>query len=393
MKVALISSSYHPYYKGGGEYSVKDLAEKLVKKGINTTVITAFRQSEKETINGVKVVRVPHPNIYWSFDSESQPLHKKLLWHIAEGYNKKVDTIVSPVLKEVQPDVLHIRNTEDFSPYLCKVAKYLNIPVVVTLNSCTWLCPKGTMFKNEKNCDNQCMSCKLITYPKKILSKHVDAVVGVSNFVLKRHLEYGYFGNSMHEIVYTSTNTQPKRFPLENSSSLSFGYIGRVHPIKGVAEVIKAFKAASVPAKLYIAGDGPSEYYSHCQSLAQHNKDIIFLGNTKPEEFYSKIDIAIINSLVHEAFPRVLVEAYAFGRPVIASKTGGTPEMVVHEKTGWIFDPFSFTQLRDNIIKASRLKINDLLTIQKKTQLFIEHNLHSDVDQYLNIYEKVLLGK
>jgi len=393
-KIALLTSSYHPYYKGGGEYSVKDLAEKLTKKGIDTTVITVFHRFERETINGVKVIRVPHPNIYWSYESESQPAYKKLIWHTLEGYNRKVKSVLLPVLKEISPDVLHIRNTEDFSPYACKVAKSLDIPVVVTLNSCTWLCPRGTMFKNGKNCGNQCLSCKLITYPKKILSKYVDAVVGVSRFTLEEHIKYGYFRDSIHNVVYTSTTPQPIGLPIEKASSLTFGYIGRVHPTKGVAEVIRAFRAAAVPQnKLYIAGDGPEDYYSFCQELAEGVDNITFLGKTKPQEFYPLIDIAIINSLFHEPFPRVLVEAYAFGRPVIASNTGGTSEMVADDKTGWVFDPFSPNQLEHNIRKSAKLDVSDLVKIQENTQLFINSHLRSDVDQYLGIYESVLSDK
>ena len=394
MKVALVSSSYHPYYKGGGEHSVKDLAEKLTKNGIDTTVITAYHHAKRETINGVNVIRIPHPNIYWSFESEGQPAYKKLVWHALEGYNRRVKSLLLPALKEVNPDVLHIRNTEDFSPYACKVARSIQIPVVVTLNSCTWLCPRGTMFKNDRNCDQQCTSCRLMTYPKKVLSKYVDAVVGVSQFTLNRHLKYGYFKNSFQHVVYTSTIPQPLSFPLEKIPKLSFGFIGRVHPTKGVAEVIKAFSTAAGPDnKLYIAGDGPDDYYSHCRELAEGKDNIVFLGKIKPKEFYSLIDIAIINSLFHDPFPRVLVEAYAFGRPVIASNTGGTPEMVVHEQTGWVFDPFLPGQLEEIIQKTLGLNAKELLKLQKNTQRFIKNNLHSDVDQYLDIYEKVLSNK
>jgi glycosyltransferase involved in cell wall biosynthesis len=390
MKVALLSSSYHPYYKGGGEHSVKDLAEKLTTKGIETTVITAFRHAEREKIDGVSVIRVPHPNIYWSFESQRQPFYKKLVWHSLEGYNRRVKPILLPILNEINPDVLHIRNTEDFSPYAVKVAKSSQIPVVVTLNSCTWLCPRGTMFKNNRNCDMQCISCKLITYPKKVLSKYVDAVVGVSQFTLNRHIEYGYFNNSFQHVVYTSTVPQPLPFPLEYKPQLSFGFIGRVHPTKGVAELIKAFCTAGPGNKLFIAGDGPDEYYSYCRELAKSRDNIIFLGKTEPKEFYSLIDIAIINSLFHDPFPRVLVEAYAFGRPVIASNTGGTPEMVVHEETGWVFDPFSPGQLEDKIQRTSRLSVVELQKLQEHTQRFIKNKLHGDVDQYLGIYEKIL---
>lgn len=391
MKVALVSSSYHPYYKGGGEHSVKVLAEQLAAKGVDIFVITAFHRAQTETINGVKVYRVRHPNVYWSYESERQPGYKKLAWHLAEGYNVRVAAAVTPILKQEKPDLLHIRNTEDFSPYVAKVARSLNIPVVVTLNSCTWLCPRGTMFRNGRNCPRQCVSCKTITYPKRRLSRYVNAVVGVSRFMIDVHTRYHYFPEATRQTIYTSVAPTPRAFPAAQSPTLRFGYLGRVHPIKGVAEIIRAFRAASPPrAQLYVAGDGPADYEAYCRTLAEGCDDIVFLGKSTPDEFYPQVDVVIVNSLVNEAFPRVLVEAYAYGRPVIAAQTGGTPEMVVAEQTGWTHDPFQPEQLEAIIKKVARLSLTELQQMQENIVAFLRHHLPDDTDQYLTLYRTLL---
>ena len=390
MKVALVSSSYHPYYKGGGEYSVKDLAEKLVTRETDTFVITAAHRAKVEIVDGVKVYRVLYPNVYWSYESENQPSYKKLVWHLIESYNVRVIRAVSPILKKEKPDVLHIRNIEDFSPYLAKVAHSLNIPVVVTLNSCTWLCPRGTMFRNGRNCANQCIACRVITYPKKYLSKNVDAVVGVSQFMIDTHRRHGYFSQATHQTIYTSAAVTPQVFPRAHHPGIQFGFIGRVHPIKGVAEIIQAFRRGAPPnARLYIAGEGPSEYYQHCKHLAEDSEEIIFLGQSSPNEFYCKVNLVIINSLVNEAFPRVLVEAYAHGRPVIAANTGGTPEMVISSQTGWVFDPFQPEQLEVLIQKTVSLSINQLEQMRANIAKFVEEHLPDDASQYVALYQEL----
>lgn len=390
MKIAIVSSSYHPYYKGGGEHSVKALAEGLAAKGEEVVVITAYHQEQTEHIDGIKVCRVKHPNIYWSYESAQQPAYKKLLWHLVEACNPMVARRVKALLLREQPDVLHIRNTEDFSPYIAKLARSLNIPVVVTLNSCTWLCPRGTMFKNGHNCTRQCISCRTITYPKKWLSRYVNAVVGVSRFMLDRHTHYHYFPNAAQRTIYTSKEANPHTFPRAHHAALRFGYIGRLHPIKGVAEIIQAFRQmAPLNARLFIAGEGLPEYYHHCQQLAEGNSAIVFLGQSSPEEFYDKVDVVIINSLVNEAFPRVLVEAYAYGRPVIAANTGGTPEMIVPDQTGWIHDPFRAGQLEAAIEKAAAIPLSRLQQMQRNITTFVREHFQNDIDQYITLYREL----
>ncbi len=205
-------------------------------------VITAHDQTQTDEVNGVTVHRIRHPNIYWSYRSAERANWQKLIWHVIEGYNPRVAKLVTPLLVKYQPDVLHMRNVEDFSPYLCRVAQQHNIPVVVTLNSYTWLCPKATMFKRGQNCERQCWDCKLFTAPKKYLSRYVDAVVGVSQFMMNRHKYYGYFPRAKPSVIYTSASPQPLRLPMPQNGYVTFGYIGRIHPTKGVDQIIQAFQ-------------------------------------------------------------------------------------------------------------------------------------------------------
>lgn len=389
MKVAIASSSYHPYYKGGGEYSVKNLAEGLVQRGVEIFVITAFHEEVTEQINGVQVFRVKHPNIYWSFESDKQPAHRKLIWHIIEGYNPKVSSPVKSILIKEKPDVLHVRNAEDFSPYICKVAQQLNIPVVVTLNSYTWLCPKATMFRNGKNCQQQCLDCKLITYPKKYLSQYVDVVVGVSQYMIDVHTAYQYFPKAKQEVVYTSSSMNISDLPAKNHNYTTFGYIGRIHPTKGVYQIIQAFIPLPPEHKLFIAGEGPQDYVNQCQSLAANHPNIVFLGRYDAEDFYNKVDVVVINSLWHEPFPRVLVEAYAAGKPVIASQTGGISEMVVNGETGYLFNPQQDYQLAECMLRFTQLKYGQLQHMQDNIKKFSQENFQGEIQMYANLYQSL----
>lgn len=390
MKIAIISSSYHPYYRGGGEYSVKSLAEKLAAREQDVSIITAFRTTTREKVQGIPVYRVRHPNFYWSYTSGQQPAYLRLAWHLREGYNISVRTPLRKLLREIKPDVVHIRNVEDFSPYSAKVAHDLNIPVVVTLNSYTWLCPRATMFRNGKNCPSQCLDCQIMTYPKKIASRHVDAVVGVSQFMIDRHTSYGYFPGAKQEVIYTSATPQTAPLPAAREPYKTFGYIGRIHPSKGVENIIRAFTAANRDRvhRLLIAGTGPKEYVHRCRALAQGREDIVFLGQTAAAEFYPQVDVIIINSLWHEPFPRVLVEAYSYGRPVIASKTGGTPEMIT-EKTGYIVEDQAAEPMYDGLRYFIAMSNATLQSMQKDIAEFFREHFKDEAEMYLQLYRSL----
>jgi glycosyltransferase involved in cell wall biosynthesis len=58
-----------------------------------------------------------------------------------------------------------------------------------------------------------------------------------------------------------------------------------------------------------------------------------------PDRLLAEIDVLVVPSIWHEPLGRVVLEAYAFGVPVIATCLGGTPEIVDDGETGLLFDP------------------------------------------------------
>jgi glycosyltransferase involved in cell wall biosynthesis len=60
----------------------------------------------------------------------------------------------------------------------------------------------------------------------------------------------------------------------------------------------------------------------------------------------------VLPSVCAEVFPRTLVEAFACGLPVIASRVGALPELVAQDRTGWLFDPAQPQALADLLQRA-----------------------------------------
>ena len=89
-----------------------------------------------------------------------------------------------------------------------------------------------------------------------------------------------------------------------------------------------------------LAGDGPLEQSLRAQCAALGLTDRVrFLGYRRDAaELLEAADIVVLPSL-YEGLPLVAIEALALGRPMVATEVDGTPEVVIHEKTGLLAPP------------------------------------------------------
>jgi glycosyltransferase involved in cell wall biosynthesis len=89
---------------------------------------------------------------------------------------------------------------------------------------------------------------------------------------------------------------------------------------------------------LHIAGAGDAQYVTHLKKLSS-DLPVRFMGTVPPATFYDSVDVTVVPSLWDEPLARVILESFAHGVPVLASIMGGSPELVVSGRTGWLFDP------------------------------------------------------
>jgi glycosyltransferase involved in cell wall biosynthesis len=110
--------------------------------------------------------------------------------------------------------------------------------------------------------------------------------------------------------------------------------------VKGFAYLLEAFArlAPDFPqATLLLVGDGPDRSILEQQAARYRlSRRVTFMGEqTDVPSLLAAMDILALPSL-HEGMPNVVLEAMAAGLPVVASHTGGVPEVVVHGETGWL---------------------------------------------------------
>ncbi|WP_029522918.1 glycosyltransferase family 4 protein [Persephonella sp. KM09-Lau-8] len=341
MKILLFNTLYYPNLIGGAEKSVQLLAEGLLKEGEEPIVVTTSSRDYIDYVNGVKVYYVKTNNLYWAYNAGKESKLKKPIWHLIDSYNF-LNKKIAYIIEKERPDIIHTNNLAGFSVIVWKFAKDKNIKIIHTLRDYYLLCPKSTMFneKLNRNCGKQCCGCKLYSFPKKLLSQDIDAVVGVSKFILNKHLEYGYFKNTKIKKHIYNPVTVSTSVDKNISKNIRLGIIGLLAKSKGIEFVLDKFSKMKLErVELHIYGKGKNENYENYLIEKYSLENIFFEGFKSPKEIFSNIDILIIPSLWHEPFSRVLIESYSYGVPVLASKRGGIPENVIEGKTGFLFDP------------------------------------------------------
>ena len=392
MKILLINTLYHPNGVGGAEKSVQLLAEGLTEHSQSALVVTLApeRRCNKTNIAGVEVHYIPIKNIYHPM-SEPYSLAAKALWHIRDIYNPAMSRSVSRIIKQYDPDVVHTNNLSGISVAIWHVAKQLGYPVVHTLRDYYLICPRTTMYRDGQNCEYQCIKCKTFSLIKKILSKQVDAVVGISRFILDRHTQLGYFDQASKHVVYNPFGKyEPRHAAFPISRGINFGYIGSIVPSKGLDRLLPAFLRLGRKAgatKLYIGGKIGSRYALQLAAMYS-NSGIEWLGYIQPYNFFQKINILIVPSRWHEPAGRVVVEAMSYGVPVIGSARGGIPELI--GDAGWVFDP----DIPGDLEARMEYVLQNPDVVEEYSQRALERvskfDIETSVKKYIEIYQSLL---
>lgn len=396
MKVCLINTLYYPYHVGGAEKSVQLLAEHLAASGNEVIVVSASpAQRKKRRINSVKVYYIGLKNLYWPFRDRPVPALVRFFWHTIDTHNPFMAREVGHILDSEEPDLVHTNNLTCFSTAVWRAIQRRGIPLVHTLRDYYLACPSTLMFKNGKNCNHQCLVCRAFSFQRRRASRSVDAVGGISSFILERHAELGFFaGVKLKKVIFNSVAPSEKIGPrnLQNRS-LRVGYLGQLAPSKGIELIFSALARFDRGSwEFLVAGKGAQEYETALKARFA-GENIRFLGFENPDEFYRKIDVLVVPSLWHEPFGRIIPEAYQFGIPVIGTNRGGIPEIINNGQTGFVFDPDETGSLASaiglfiaNPALVARLRSNVLEAAKK----FLTGGI---CNRYLGLYHQVVSGR
>jgi glycosyltransferase involved in cell wall biosynthesis len=349
-KIVFVANQYFPNVVGGAELTLQILAEALSGRGIEVVIISLSPTScdSQDEVNGIRVYRVAVRNSYYPFGAERSAT-KRFFWHLRDVYDRPMAAQVGRILDAERPDVVSTHNLSGFSVAVWGEAKSRGMPILHTLHDYYLLCPRTSMFHRGANCRRQCALCHVLSIPKKFASRHVDSVIGVSQFVIERHLRRGLFANAKSEVIYNARlpKVESSGFaPGRTARELRIGFIGRIEEEKGIEVLLQSVALLPRGAwQLRVGGRAPSSAYLEKLRALYPLMEVEYLGYVAQADFFPTLDVLVVPSVWNEPLGVVVFEAMGYGVPVIGSRVGGIPEIIEGSGAGWLFEPGNVLEL------------------------------------------------
>lgn len=174
--------------------------------------------------------------------------------------------------------------------------------------------------------------------------------------------------NEKQVIVLPNPTELPAQIPNRtNTSSIKFGFFGRVGSRKGTFDLIKAF--AEIPqslkqgCELIIAGDGDIEEARRLVenlNLTNHVQLLGWIDSQTRDKLLANIDVFVLPSY-NEGLPMALLEAMGWGLPAIVTPVGGIPELITSTLNGLLVTPGDIQQLSsamEELIENDSLRVS-----------------------------------
>ena len=177
-----------------------------------------------------------------------------------------------------------------------------------------------------------------------------------------------------------------KRFAPKNEKVIC--HVSNFRKVKRIEDVIIAFEGISkeIDVKLLLVGDGPERArLEQISRNSKFSKNIFFLGSLKSTKEVLNISDLFILPSSKESFGLSALEAMACGVPVIASDSGGIPEVISHGESGLLNSVGDTYQMTKNALK---LLSNDSLLERFKTNAY-QQAMKFDIEVILPKYEKL----
>jgi glycosyltransferase involved in cell wall biosynthesis len=434
MRILFAAHQFFPEHYAGVEIVTLGLAKEFRARGYETFVLAAKRsipgnniepgEIEDYEFEGIPVRRVGRPkedpDRSYRLDYENEVMAQR----------------TREYMHEVRPDIVHAEHFQGLSTSVIPVFKEFDVPLVYTATDFWTVCPvyifrrhDGVMCMGPEiaHCV-RCVTSQLsdsrmkatverkpnaairaagilsrtplseVSYtlhqlgalkerPKHIREKmeQVDHIIAYTYLTKELLLANGIGEGKIEVAPYGIDTSRIVGIPRNQNipPPLRVGYIGTMAPWKGCDILIRAFRELPPGMKATLSIYSNLERYKpfvkRLRKLAKGDKRINFVGPFQREkvgEVLSGLDVLVVPSRWYENQPGVILEAFAAGRPVVATDLGGMSEFVRHEENGLLFEldrPDHLTrQLRrlvteSGLIERLRSGIGPVKTVEENT--------------------------
>jgi len=381
---------------GGAGVYASCLCKELASLGHEVHAIIPYPNSTNRQIidDGVHVHRV-------------QVLNKPLLrtvsfWLRARKIYRKIEG-------EIRPDILHSNVTSDLS--LTKNS--VKVPRVITVHHLAKTTFEKVRMPLSQSIINPNTETGIISWIEKktldfdkIVIERANRIIAVSNFVKKSLISSYSIPSAKISVIYNGVYwrdfvTSPNDITtLKNLYNLKdehvILYVGRIEPRKGINLLLEAFSILSRKTKrkcrLLIVGKGNKNRLWRMAQKLKIKNNITLIDEVSFDtlrKIYGLSQVFVMPSLL-EGFGLTLLEAMATGKPIVALKVGGIPEIVKNGINGKLVDgdPSELASALKFFIENPRMARK----IGERNRRYVAKNFgwEKTARKTLNVYREVL---
>ena len=374
--IAIFASAFHPSL-GGVEELCRQLAHAYRRLGREAIIITQRWPRDLpsyEDFEGIPLYRLP-------FRVPEGSLKANVSYRLT---HTKIVTEMFAILKKHKVELLHTQCVSHNALYAQIAQRELRLPYVLTTQG------ERTMDSNQVFEKSELM--------KRILReglKSANWITGCSRDTLDDVQQwYGESFADRSSVVYNGISLKDFEgvTPYAHPRPYILG-IGRHVPQKGFDVLLRAYKKAGIPdLDLILAGDGTSHAELRSWVQAQGLQNRVFLpGRADRSKTVSLFAGCLFFVLPSRLEPQGIVnlEAMASGKAIIASRTGGVPEIVLENEAGLLVSSGDEEALADAI---KRLATDEALRLRlgKKGRVLSEaFDWTAIAENYLEIYRRI----
>lgn len=408
MKIVHLLGWYFPDSIGGTEVYVETLCRRLREAGHDVLIAAPDSHNaapERYEHDGVPVFRYAIPDT----PTRDEAYHRV----VVRGGER-----LHRWLAEERPEVLHVHSfTTGVGLPEIREAHRLGIRVIVTchLPGFGYMCRTGELMQwGRTPCDGvvepaKCASCNLtrlgLAQPLAVAAgavppsvsevlRQLPGRVGTTLGMTASVLEYGDMQRELFGLVdrFVVLNDTARRMLVANGSPaeklvlnrlglsqrtarkptvdaaptcrpVRFGYVGRLHPSKGLTELARAVATMppDVDFRLEIRGPAPDpftrRYAEELRDLLAGDPRVSFEPPVPPRDVprvLAGFDLLLIPSMWFENGPTIALESMAVGTPIVASRVGNLAEIIEDGVTGRLVAPGDVAELSRVLLEISR---------------------------------------
>lgn len=368
LKICILGAKGYPYVYGGYDTMVKELGERLQKRGVDVRVYchrSLFKEKPAE-VNGIKLIYMP-------------AVETKSLTQLTHSFFSMIHACFSDV------DVIFVVNSAN-GPFGL-ISRIFRKPTAINVDGLEWLRPKWKGFGS-----------KYFFWASKMATRFYDQIINDSDEMRRIYLEL--FQIESKVIAYganPSVNSDPAKLLKWNLKKEGYYLIvGRLVPDNNADLIIAGFVQSDSKRKLVIVGDVPYQdaYAEGLKSM--QDERLLFTGYvTDPEELKALYHNCYAYFHGHEygGTNPAMLKALGYGCAILALDTAFNQEMLQNGKHGWYFskNPESVSAL---ISKAEKSPDDlDRLRITARKGLTQKYNWDHVTDQYLEVFEGLRRGR